>query len=147
MQHSNNKKDNVVVKEEKKKNSFIDRIIQPVAPYHKRFCKLKFRKRMERIDDIACNIITSCIDKNDVRRYGTDYVIGNVEFAHKILNVFNRILDRVDSKLKINLYKLEYPKPVELVDDNEETEKDGYVTNWDSLNDETTQMVYGIMGA
>ena len=79
-----------------KKVEFVDRLIECAAPYHKPFCELKLRKRLESIDDIACQIIASCIDKNKVQKHGAEYIIRNDFFAHELLNLFNRVRNRLE---------------------------------------------------
>ena len=131
------------VESEKKRRRFTDRINEYAIPFHKPFQKLKLRKRVERIDDIASLIIANCIDKTKVSKNGLGYILGNEEFAHDVLNVFNGIRDRLELKLRVNLNDKEFPNPVELVDDDEDANCSG-LSN--SMNDKTVQMAYSIIG-
>ena len=141
--------DNAVLVNENidKKVKFIDRVIECAAPYRKPFCELKLRKRLERIDDIACQIIASCIDKNKVQKHGTEYIMRNELFAHEVLNLFNGVRNRLERKLRMNLQEIEYPEVIELIDEDEE-KVDNSIDNClrKSFNDETVQVSYAIMG-
>ena len=60
-----------------KKVKFIDRLIKCAAPYLKPFYELKLRMRLERINDITCQIIAGYINKNKVQKHGIEYIIRN----------------------------------------------------------------------
>ena len=60
---------------------------------------MKWRKRIERIDDIVSRIIASCIDKQEFNEHGISYINGNEEFAHDVLNVVNCIKDRLGRRV------------------------------------------------
>ena len=130
-----------------KKVKFIDRVIESSAPYRKPFCELKLRKRLERIDDIACQIIAACIDKKKVQSHGTEYIIGNELFGHGVLNLFNGIRNRLEKKLSMNLQEIEYPEAIELIDEDEE-KVDESIDNClqESFENQAVQVSYAIMG-
>ena len=122
------------------KMSFLDTIMLFSKKFHKPFRKLKWRKRLERIDEVATKIISCCIDKSEVTKNGIDYIVGNVEFAHEVLNIVNCIKDRLELKLQVDLKAIEYPDAMELPSDDEED---------DMLYNQTTnsmEMAYRIMG-
>ena len=86
-----------------KKVKFIDQVIECAAPYPKHFCELKLRKRLKRINDIACQIIAGCINKNKVQKHGTEYIIMDELFAHEVLNIFNGARNRLERKVFMTL--------------------------------------------
>ena len=106
----------------RKRFKFIDKVMEYAQRFHKPFKNLKWRRRLERIDDIAAMIVAACVDKNEVRRNGEGYVIGNEQFANEVLNVLNCISDRLELKIGVDLRSIEFPDAIELVEDDEEND-------------------------
>jgi len=102
-----------------KKVRFIDHVIEYAVPYRKPFCKLKWRKILDRIDDIASQMIASYINKNKVQKHGTEWILSNEVFAHEVLNIFNGVRNRFESRLHMNLEEIKYPEVVEFKDEDE----------------------------
>ena len=121
----------------KKKFKFIDKIVLFASNYKLPFHRLKWRKRLERIDDVASRIIACCIDKKEVKLNGIDYYKGNEEFAHEVLNIVNGIQERLSLKLNVDLRAIEDPMPIELSPSDEDN---------NHLDDSTLKMAYTIMG-
>ena len=136
------------VRTKKKPRKFIDRISEFAIPFRKPFRRLKLRKRIDRVDDIACQIIASCVDKVEVQKHGIEYIVGNEQFAHEVLNIFNGIRDRLESKLRVNIHDIEYPDALELIEEDEarcNIESDDSLQLSNLLNDETNKVAYSIM--
>ena len=68
-------------------------------PYH----KLSFSHRKKRMDVVAMYILAACLDKNEVKKEGIEYVIGNMDVAHEVLNIIHGLRDRLSLKLGIDL--------------------------------------------
>ena len=88
----------VVEAEKKKRRSFFDVIAEFSKKFHKPFKNLKWRKRVERLDDISAMIIAAAIEKSRFTAEGKSYCIGNDELGHEVLNILNCI----EIDLKIN---------------------------------------------
>jgi len=137
------------VRTKKKPRKFIDRISEFAIPFRKPFRRLKLRKRIDRVDDIACQIIASCVDKVEVQKHGIEYIVGSEIFAHEVLNIFNGVRDRLESKLRVNIHDIEYPDALELIEEDEarcHIESDDSLQLSNLLNDETNKVAYSIMG-
>ena len=106
--------------EKKSKRSFFDKVAEFATRFHKPFKNLKWRGRIERIDEIASLIIAATMDKAEASRSGEEYFFQNEQFAHEVLNILNCISDRLEVKLGIDLREIKSPQAVELVDDDEE---------------------------
>ena len=103
-----------------KRKTFSDKVLKCAEPFKKPFNNLKFRQRLERIDDVCAMIIASCVDKQKVKKEGNGYYVDNQDFAHELLNVVNAIKDRLSLKLKIDLKSIDFPEVCELIPDDEE---------------------------
>ena len=56
--------------EEVERLNFKDNVIELAKEYRKPFRNLRWRKRVERVDSIACSIVACCINKVDLKNEG-----------------------------------------------------------------------------
>ena len=117
-----------------KKHKFIHRILVAASKFKKPFKNLLWRKRLERIDNICIDVIASCIDRKRASEEGVDYIVGNTEFAHEVLNIVNVMKERLELKLKVDLKAIEQPDPVPLQDEDEYNNNSLYFQNKCSID-------------
>ena len=103
----------------KKRVTYLDKILDYSMKYKFPFRKLKWKNRVDRIDDITARIIACCLDREEVKKNGMKYITGNEDFAHEVLNIVNGIKDRLDVKLKVDMKAIDEPRPCELNDDDD----------------------------
>ena len=105
---------------------YVDEIENLSRQYKFPFRRLKWRQRMERIDDIAKRIIAMCVESSELAVGGLDYLNGNLNLSHDVLNVVHGIKERLELKLKVDLNEIEFPDPCDyLADEVEEDDRDG----------------------
>ena len=121
----------------KKRVTYLDKILDYSMKYKFPFRKLKWKNRVDRIDDISARIIACCLDREEVKKNGMKYITGNEDFAHEVLNIVNGIKDRLDVKLKVDMKAIDEPRPCELNDD------DDIVV---PMDEESFNMAYTILG-
>ena len=134
--------------------TFEERVQESSKQFKKPFHKLNFRNRLQRIDMIASLIIGSCIDRNKQTNFGPGYMKNNKEMANEITNVLNLIKDRIENKMSVDFNLMQYPEPIQLVEDDvqisetktSELLKSEKNTIWDLLEDPTIKLAYGIIG-
>ena len=103
---------------------------------------------------IASLIVGSCIDRNKQKFFGPGYIQNNKEMANEIINVLNLIQDRIENKMNVDFNLMQYPEPIQLIEDNvqisetkiSELMKSEETTIWDMLEDPTIKLAYGIIG-
>ena len=104
------------------------RIKEYSSKYRMPFKELKWKQRIDRIDECVALIIGSCIDKKEMKeKGGLGYIEKNIEFANECLNVVSGIRDRLGQKLKMDLLNGDRDEiePVPLVENDEENKKNG----------------------
>jgi hypothetical protein len=107
------------------KEKYVDEIQNLSRQYKFPFCRLKWRQRVERIDDIAKRIIAMCVDSSELSVGGLDYLNGNLGLSHDVLNVVHGIKERLELKLKVDLKGIEFPDPCDYVDDDDKEDETG----------------------
>ena len=112
----------VVEAEKKSKRTFFNIVSDFATRFHKPFRNLKWRSRVERLDEIAAMIIAASIDKPRFKAEGKTYCVGNEELGHEVLNILNCIKDRLEDKLGVDLRGIQYPTAIELDADDEEND-------------------------
>ena len=142
--HEDEEADSILISVEKspeevERLNFKDNVIKLAKEYRKPFRKLRWRKRVERVDSIACSIVACCINKVDLKNEGIEYIIGNNHFANDVLNVVNFLKDRLESKLKVNLRSIQYPDACDLPDSDEDNDNT-------FSNEKERDVAYAIMG-
>ena len=100
---------------------FHDQIETHLDRYRYPYKKLKWKKRLERIDEICSHIISVCVDKQEMKRKGgLKYIERNDVFANECMNIFNGIKERLSFKLGVNLPKNDdIIEAIPLVEDDE----------------------------
>ena len=131
--------------------TFEDKVNESSKKFAKPFSKINFRSKFQRIDSIASLIVGSCINRNQQKQCGSGYMKNNEELGNEIMNVLNLIKDRIENKLNVDFNLLQYPMPVNLIEDDEDMKtcklfKNKNTTIWDLLEDDTTKLAYGIIG-
>jgi len=125
-----------------KNESYLNEIENMSSQYMFSFRRLKWRQRMERIDDIAKRIIAMCVDKKELSVGGLDYLNGNLDLSHDILNIVHGIKERLEMKLKVDLDGIEFPDPCDYIDgDESEQDEDGIDDNETGLRNRMNNKV------
>ena len=144
-----------VEKIRKKPKMFEDRVIESAKRFQKPFSTISFRGKLQRIDMIASLIIGSCIDRSEQTEFGSSYLKNNENLGNEIMNMLNLVKDRIENMLEIDFNLLQYPDPVQLVDEDADimdvTKSSDLLkckdkTIWDLLEDDTIKFAYGIIG-
>ena len=112
--------DPVLAPPKPKRMKFTDKILLAAAKFKKPFKKLLWRKRLERINDISIDIIAACIDRTRAREEGVDYIVGNEEFAHEVLNIVDALKESLGKKLKVDMKAIAHPDPIALEEEDED---------------------------
>lgn len=106
---------------------FHDKVKLDAKKFRMPYRDLKWRSRVERVDEIVSLIIANCIDhkEKDRSERGIKYIEKNNAFANQCMNVISLIHDRLETKLKMDLPRNDALEPLpRSVDDEEEEEKE-----------------------
>ena len=102
------------------KQKFLDQLGNLSSNYKYPYSRLKQRQRIERVDEITKRIISMCVDRSQLSNKGFEYLDGNIELSHQVLNIVNSIKERLEDHLNVDLGNTEYPDACELDSDDEE---------------------------
>ena len=131
---------NLRYKRRGKKEKYVDELENLSRQYKFPFRRLKWRQRIERIDDVAKRIIAMCVDSAELSVGGLEYLNGNLDLSHDILNIVHGIKERLELKLKVDLDGIEFPDPCDYVAD-EVVEEDGRDENESKLRNRNNNKV------
>ena len=101
------------------KQKFLDQLGNLSSNYKYPYSRLKQRQRIERVDEITKRIISMCVDRSQLSNKGFEYLDGNIELSHQVLNIVNSIKERLEDHLNVDLGNTEYPDACELDSDDD----------------------------
>ena len=111
-------------KRKSQKNVLIDDIIQMSDNYYKPFHRLCWRKRMNRMDYVAKEIIAMCVDKKDLKDKRLTYLSKNVDLLNDALNIVFGLKEKIKGMLQLQEHSIQLPIPCDYISDKEEEEEE-----------------------
>jgi hypothetical protein len=86
------------------KEKYVDEVDNLSTQYNFPFCCLKWRQRIDRIDDITKRILAMwCVDLSGLGIGGSDYYNGNLKLSHDVLNIVHGIKERLELELNFQI--------------------------------------------
>ena len=82
---------------------FFDAVLSDKNFCRKDLSKLVMKERKNRVKEVSQIILSRCIiDRNEYRKQGNDYLIGNEDVALNILDLINQVKKSLENRLKID---------------------------------------------
>ena len=75
------------------------------------------RQRVERVEEVAKNVLSACIDKQQVRKGGSDYIISDIDLRTDVYTFLGELRLKLEKELKYNFSLIEEnvtPSPDEI---------------------------------
>ena len=126
--------------------SFKKKLEHASNSYKKPFREVKWRTRMNRIDEVAIKIIGTCMDKKEHNDDYENHLFNNLELANDVLNVVHGIRERIELLLKVDLKEVQFPTPCDYVpDEDEDDDNDNDKEDYDACADKNVKLATAIM--
>ena len=82
--------------------NYHDSIIKSASEYRKPFIKLKMRERRRRMEKMAINILSCCVDNFLLENDPVTYLKGNSELAQEVVDFLDGVKENIHNHICVN---------------------------------------------